>query len=138
MIDCQCISHRRMSKGAGGAAMAAVLVPKFGCPLCAPLLAGILGVFGLPLQAADWLMTTMAGVLVLAAIYMVVRDRENRVPAAFALLAALTMAAYRVFDMPSLLRFFSSAAFAAALIWRTWDLRRRDRTAASGIKTGSL
>jgi hypothetical protein len=137
VIDCHCVSHRRISKGAGGAAVAALLVPKFGCPLCAPLLAGILGLFGLPFQAADWLMTTMAGALVLVAIYWVIRDRENRIPAACALLAAMTMVAYRVFDMPALARCLSSAAFAAALIWRAWDCKRREQRACE-IETESV
>lgn len=56
-------------KGAGvSAPWLLLLVPKFGCPLCWPLLAGVLGTFGLSIGALNGLLiaTAAAALAVLA------------------------------------------------------------------------
>jgi ABC-type thiamin/hydroxymethylpyrimidine transport system permease subunit len=125
MIDCRCALGQRGI--ATGATLAVALIPKFGCPLCAPLLATMLGMLGLSLHAIGWLLTALAGGFVCIAVFLLMRDRPNCIPAALALAAAVVVLSYRLFNLPESMRYFGSTAFALALIWRAWSRMRRQR-----------
>ena len=133
MIDCRCPSRKRGI--AASASLAVALIPKFGCPLCAPLLAAILGILGLSLHTIDWLLTALAGSFVCIAVLLLIRDRPNWAPAALALAAAVVMLFYRLFNLPESMRYASSAAFALALIWRAWIQMRRQNLIHAAFTT---
>lgn len=136
MTHCDCPPYR--SRIATGATVAAALIPKFGCPLCAPLLAAGLGLLGLSLNDIGWLLTALAAGCVGIAALMLMRDRPNRAPALFALLSASFMFAYRLFDMPQGARYLAGAGFAVALFWRAWDRVMRRRIAVRSVGAEEL
>jgi hypothetical protein len=129
MIDCRCAIRQRSF--ATGATLAAALVPKFGCPLCAPLLAAALATMGLSLQAVSVVLTALAILFVCIALYLLVTDRPNKFPAIFVLAFAVIILAYRLFELPPILRYLGSFGFAASLIVRALDHRRRTASIAA-------
>lgn len=133
MIDCRCASRQRGL--ATGATLAIALLPKFGCPLCAPLLAAILGMLGLSLHAVGWLLTALSAGFVGVAVFLLVRDRRHCAPPILAFVAAIVMLTYRLIDLPESMRYIGSTAFAAALIWRAWSRMRRQHLEQNSFTT---
>ena len=126
MKHCRCATAQH-GVAAGGTLVFA-LMPKFGCPLCAPVLAAALGVVGVPFEAASWILTMCAAACVAMAAYLVARDWPRSAAAWFALVAALILLIYRLFPLPDSMRYFGTAAFGAALIWRAWARLRLQRS----------
>jgi hypothetical protein len=93
------------------------------------MLAGVLGMIGLSLQTVSMVLTALAILFVCIALYLVMADRPNRLPAMLALAFAALMLAYRLYNLPPVLRYLGTFGFAAALIVRAIDRLRRLRRA---------
>ncbi len=133
MIDCQCSSRRRGI--AAGATLVIAVIPKFGCPLCAPFLAAILGMLGLSLPVVGWLLAALTAGFAGYALFLLVRDWRHPAPAVLAIVAAAIMLTYRLIDLPESTRYFGASAFAIALIWRAWRRMRFQHTEEISLKT---
>ena len=97
-IACNCAKPAGI--GTTGATIAAALMPNFACPLCWPLYAAFFGAIGIPLTSANWLFTAMTAALTISIVLMLLRSPEERAPALLAVASAVTVLAFRLFDLP--------------------------------------
>ena len=114
--------------GTTGAAIAAALVPKFGCPLCWPLYAAAFGALGISLESVNRHLTLMTAALAVSVLLMFLRSRQERAPALLAVASAAAVLAFRLFDLPWATCIAGSAGFVIALVWRAIGRMARQRT----------
>lgn len=111
MCDSGCgLLARRAQLGAAHQASTILLalMPRLGCPLCWPVLAALLGAFGLHVTALNGVLSIIAAAALLFSCIGVVRGSANRLQFAGLAIASALMLGFRVALLPPL------AGYAAA------------------------
>jgi hypothetical protein len=93
------------------------LLPKFGCPLCWPVLAATLGLFGLPIKSLNNIVIAITALMLTLALILLLRTKD-RAPYILLGISSAFALAYRLALLPAVAAYILMALVAAFLVFR--------------------
>jgi hypothetical protein len=94
------------------------LMPKFGCPLCWPILAATLGLFGVRVQGLNSIFIAVAAATVTIALILLRRAQHDRTPFILLAISSTLVLAYRLALVPAIAAYTAAALITAFLVLR--------------------
>lgn len=95
------------------------LMPKFGCPLCWPVLSATLGLFGLRIESLDNIVIVVSALMLTLALILLLRAKNERSPYLLASISSALVLAYRLALLPAAAAYSASALVIAFLVFRS-------------------
>jgi hypothetical protein len=106
-------------------------VPKLGCPLCWPLLAGLCSVLGVPFHYVDAALLTLALSALVGCLAVIARRRGRGCgPLLLAAASLLLIVMFRAFDLAVPVNYAGSLGLAASTAWYVMRAQHKGFTRA--------
>ena len=102
-------------------------LPKFGCPLCWPVLAGICNLVGLRFSLLDRTITVFTALCLLALFIPVLRQRRMTPHTGLAIASLLTILIYRLFAMSPWIGYAGGVGMLFTALWSVLAMAKHAR-----------
>lgn len=110
--------NRSQRTASGSGTLLLTLMPKFGCPLCWPVLTALLGFFGLHIEALNGLFIGVAVVSLAIVCISCLRNPQNRIQSMLLGICLVILLGYRLALLPAGATYLSGAIVAVNFVWR--------------------
>jgi hypothetical protein len=94
------------------------LMPKFGCPLCWPVLAATLGLFGLHIESLDKIVIGITALMLTLSLILLLRAKNERTPYLLLGISSAFVLAYRLALVPAAAAYGVTAVVTIFLVLR--------------------
>lgn len=136
---CRGTHHDAYESVSSAPARAATLIfaciPKFGCPLCWPFLAGACSFLGLPFSLLNPIITACTALALVATVGTVLVKRSATLRSGLAIASLLSIFVCKVWVLPPWVGYAGSAGLLAVAVWGTRERRDLASQSVSGKRS---
>ena len=114
-VDCTAMAKTSAAHTSGVLLMA--LLPKIGCPFCWPVMAAVMGFFGMRVESLNGVFLGFAVVVLLAAFVGYVRSKIRRTYFILIAVSSVIVIAHRLGLVPAAMAYVAGAGVMAYVLW---------------------